>query len=66
MAAGIYSTSRYLGSIVGSAILAGLVQSSENGANGFGTVFVIVFTAALLATFTGFGLRARPAAYRAV
>ena len=66
VAAGIYSTSRYLGSIVGSAILAGLVQSSENGANGFGTVFVIVFTAALLATFTGFGLRARPAAYRAV
>lgn len=66
VASGIYSTSRYLGSIVGSAILAGLVQSSESGINGVGTVFVIVLAAALLATFTSFGLRARPAAYRAV
>ncbi len=66
VASGIYSTSRYLGSIVGSAILAGLVQSTESGANGVGSVFVIVLTAALLATFTSFGLRARPAAHRAV
>ena len=66
VASGIYSTSRYLWSIVGSAILAGLVQSTESGANGVGTVFVIVLTAALLATFTSFGLRAHPAAYRAV
>ncbi len=66
VASGIYSTSRYLGSIVGSAILAGLVQPSESGVNGVGTVFVIVLAAALLATFTSFGLRARPAAHRAV
>ncbi len=65
-ASGVFSTSRYLGSIVGSAILAGLVLSPGGGANGFGTVFVIVLAAALLATFTSFGLRARPAAYRAV
>jgi MFS family permease len=66
VASGIYSTSRYLGSIVGSAILAGLVQPTESGANGVGTVFVIVLAAALLATFASFGLRARPAAHRAV
>ena len=66
VASGIYSTSRYLGSIVGSAILAGLVQSTESGANGIETVFVIVLAAALLATLTSFGLRSRPAAHRAV
>jgi MFS family permease len=60
VASGIYSTSRYLGSIVGSAILAGLVGAGRSGADGLGRVFVIVLMAAALATVVGLGLRARP------
>jgi MFS family permease len=60
VAAGIYSTSRYLGSIVGSAILAGLVGAGRSDVDGLGRVFVIVLMAAALATVAGLGLRARP------
>jgi MFS family permease len=62
-ASGIYSTSRYLGSIVGSAVLAGLLGGSRREASGLGLIFVIVLTAALLATVVGFGLRAHPEAH---
>lgn len=65
VASGIYSTSRYLGSIVGSAMLAGLLGSSRRDMDGLGLVFVIVLTAALLATVVGLGLRARPEAHGA-
>lgn len=64
VASGIYSTSRYLGSIVGSAILAALLGTDPRDVDGLGTVFVVVLTAAALATLTGIGLRARPAAHR--
>ena len=60
MASGLYSTSRYLGSIVGSAILAGLLVTQQGDVDGLDTVFVIVFGAAVLATVATLGLRARP------
>jgi len=62
VASGIYSTSRYLGSIVGSAMLAGLLSADRSDAAGLGRVFVIVLIAASLATVVGLGLRARPEA----
>ncbi|MGH8070846.1 MAG: MFS transporter [Candidatus Entotheonellia bacterium] len=65
VASGIYSTSRYLGSIVGSAILAGLVGAGRSDADGLGRVFVIVLMGAALATVVGLGLRARPEAHHA-
>jgi len=63
VASGIYSTSRYLGSIVGSAILAGLLGADRSNADGLSRVFVIVLTAAALATVVGIGLQARPEAH---
>ncbi len=62
VASGIYSTSRYLGSIVGSAILAGLMGADRTDADGLSRVFVIVLMAASLATVISIGLRARPVA----
>ncbi|MEP6775691.1 MAG: MFS transporter, partial [Chloroflexota bacterium] len=56
MAAGVYSTSRYFGSIVGSSVLAGLLAS----ANSFGLVFLLVSVAAILATLLSLGLPAHP------
>jgi DHA2 family methylenomycin A resistance protein-like MFS transporter len=47
-AAGAYSTCRYLGGIVGSALLAGLVSSAPSDA-GFNAMFGTITTAALLA-----------------
>ena len=64
-AAGIYSTSRYLGSIVSSAILAGLMGTDRRNGTSLGSVFVIVCAAAALATVVGLGLRARPEAHGA-
>ena len=60
VASGLYSTSRYMGSILGSALLAGLVTTAGSAVEGMGTVFVIVVAAALLATVAALGLRARP------
>jgi EmrB/QacA subfamily drug resistance transporter len=56
MAAGVYSTSRYFGSIVGSSVLAGLLAS----ANSFGLVFLLVSVAAVLAALLSLGLPSRP------
>ncbi|MEJ2287647.1 MAG: MFS transporter, partial [Deinococcales bacterium] len=63
MASGVYTTSRYLGSIVGSALLARLAAGSETLAAPaiIGTVFVMVAGAAALALLAAFGLRDRPA-----
>ncbi len=64
VASGLYSTSRYFGSIVGSAILAGLISSDAGGtvgdASGFGGVFVLAFVAAILAVIASLFLVARP------
>ena len=59
-AAGVYSTSRYLGSIMGSAIIALLIGQEVGDIEDIGVVFIVSFVAAVLAVFTSFGLRAWP------
>ena len=65
MASGLYSTSRYLGSIVGSAILTGLLVTQRGDVDGLDTVFAIVLVASILATVVTLGLRARPSMFLA-
>lgn len=70
MASGVYTTSRYLGSIVGSALLAHLLGGADPpaggavalGTAGTGTVFVMIAGAAVLALLAALGLRDRPGA----
>ncbi|MGI8857826.1 MAG: MFS transporter [Thermomicrobiales bacterium] len=59
VAAGVFSTSRYLGSIVGSSLLAGLLGAAGSG--GFRMVFVMVAAAALLSALVALVLRDHPA-----
>jgi DHA2 family methylenomycin A resistance protein-like MFS transporter len=59
VASGVYSTSRYFGSIVGSSAMAGLLGATPQAA-GFGAVFAMVVVAALLATVAGAGLDPHP------
>jgi MFS family permease len=59
VASGVFSTSRYIGSIVGSSLLAGLLGVS--GSSGFRIVFVMVVAAALLSALAALALRDRPA-----
>ena len=40
-AAGLYSTSRYLGSITGSGIIAGILEASDVDVEGLGLVFIM-------------------------
>lgn len=61
-AAGVYSTSRYLGSILGSAIVASLLGGDAGGGSGVGPVFAVVVVAAALATIASLGMQARPEA----
>jgi MFS family permease len=56
VASGVFSTSRYLGSIVGSSVLAGLI-----GAGRLEAVFAIVVAAGMAAMLIGIGLRDWPA-----
>jgi EmrB/QacA subfamily drug resistance transporter len=58
VASGVYSTSRYVGSIVGSSILAGLVGLGDD--RGFSILFVIVVAAAALSAVASLGLHDRP------
>jgi MFS family permease len=60
-AAGAYSTSRYLGSIVGSALLAGLASATPNGDN-VSLIFVAVVAAAGLSALLACWLPQRPPA----
>ncbi len=62
VASGVYSTSRYLGSILGSTILGALLGTERHDVDNLGMVFVIVLMAALLATIASLGLQARPSA----
>ena len=48
-AAGLYSTSRYLGSITGSAIIAGILGASDMDVDGLSLVFLLSFVAAVVA-----------------
>lgn len=59
VAAGVFSTSRYLGSIVGSSLLAGMLGPIENGVSGFGLVFVMAVAAAFLSAAASLGLHDR-------
>ena len=62
VASGLFSTSRYLGSIVGSMALAALLVSTDAGVTGFGAVALLVIAAALLATAASARLEGRPRA----
>jgi EmrB/QacA subfamily drug resistance transporter len=59
VASGVFSTSRYFGSITGSSILAGLLGTAGGG--GFRAVFIMVVAAALLSALVALALRDRPA-----
>jgi MFS family permease len=61
MASGLFSTSRYFGSIVGSSVLAGVVGSGQ-GDWRFVVVFSMCCAAALLSALASFGLHVRPLA----
>jgi EmrB/QacA subfamily drug resistance transporter len=57
MAAGVFATSRYLGSIVGSSLMARMLAPSGGG---FGAVAALAFGAALAATLSVLALADRP------
>ena len=59
-ASGTLSTSRYLGSIMGAALLAGMLGADRGDVTGLDTVFYVVLAAAIAATVVSFGLRSRP------
>ncbi len=58
--AGTYSTSRYLGSIIGSAMLAGLIGVDRSNTDGIGLVFIVVAAAAFAAVVAVSFMEARP------
>jgi EmrB/QacA subfamily drug resistance transporter len=58
VAAGVFATSRYFGSIIGSSLLAGLLGTAGGG--GFRAVFIMVAVAALLSALVALALRDRP------
>lgn len=60
VASGTYSTSRYFGSIVGSAILAGLIGVDRSDTDGIGTVFLIVLASAIISVAAATFMEARP------
>lgn len=60
-ASGVYSTSRYLGSIVGAALL-GAALGAAPGAGGFRAIFVLIAAAGVASALAALGLRDRPAA----
>ena len=60
-AAGVYSTSRYFGSIVGSAILAGLIGVDRSDTDGVSQVFIVVAVMAAAAAIAALFMLARPA-----
>ncbi len=63
VASGIYATSRYLGSIVGSSVLISLLKGDGDG---FAAVFFMVTAAAFLSALVSFGLKDRPGQYQGV
>ena len=59
MAAGVFSTSRYFGSIVGSAILAGLIGTDRADTSGLDGVFILVLVASAASLVAVLGLASR-------
>jgi MFS family permease len=55
-ASGLYSTSRYLGSIVGSAVIAGILGADKANVDAIGSVFLLCLIAAVIASFSSLGL----------
>ncbi len=60
VAAGVFSTSRYLGSILGAAVLVAFLGTDRSDIDGLGVVFVIILAAAVLSTLVSLGLGPRP------
>jgi DHA2 family methylenomycin A resistance protein-like MFS transporter len=60
-ASGLYSTSRYLGSIVGSAVIAGILGADKTNVDGLGLVFLLSLFAAAIAAIASLGLVHRTA-----
>jgi DHA2 family methylenomycin A resistance protein-like MFS transporter len=58
--AGTYSTSRYFGSIIGSAVLAGLIGVNRSNNDGIDLVFIVVAASAFAAVAAVFFMVARP------
>jgi DHA2 family methylenomycin A resistance protein-like MFS transporter len=61
-AAGIFSTSRYVGSIVGTLVLSTVLTKTT----GFGDIFAMVLVAAVLSAVVSFGLAGRKERQRAI
>ena len=59
---GTYSTSRYFGSIIGSAILAGLIGIDRSNTDGINLVFFVVAASAVAAVIASTFMEARPTA----
>jgi len=57
VASGVFSTSRYLGSIVGSSVLAGFLGPPSDDITGFAAVFLMAVAAAFLSVLVGSALR---------
>jgi phosphate/sulfate permease len=55
----LYSTSRYLGSIIGSAVIAGMLGAIDMDVDGLGLVFLLSFISAVVAAVVSLGLRGR-------
>jgi EmrB/QacA subfamily drug resistance transporter len=60
VAAGLFSTSRYAGSIVGTALLAGPLAPAAHGTGGFGALFAVLVTAAAASAIVALRLPGRP------
>ena len=58
-ASGLFSTSRYLGSIVGSSVMAGLLGAAPGGRQGFAAVFLMVVLGAAASAIISLGLAGR-------
>jgi len=65
VAAGLFSTSRYLGSIAGSIVLAAVITSTADSLSGFEPLAVVLVAAAVGAAIVSLGLRGREATRRA-
>jgi len=66
VASGVFSTSRYLGSIVGSSLLGGLLGAQRDQLDNLNILFLLSAVAALLATLLSFKLRDFPDSFKRV